>query len=107
MEPDSIKTWLQQFGNKLLGITSHRTNLIDEAGKVPSIQVGEFSPSLQVREKMADRMGTTEGGLAWALDGVVLRLADIHEALRQSLAAHLHTDLDGMKIIDRIHGALD
>jgi hypothetical protein len=56
---------------------------------------------------MADRLGPAEGGLAWALDSVVLRLSEIHEALRQSLAAQLNTDLESAKIIDKVRDALN
>jgi hypothetical protein len=108
LEPDSIKDWLGRFGDTLLQITERRRKLIIEAGNVTAhVQLGLFEPSQQIKAKMADRLGPAEGGLAWALDSVVLRLSEIHEALRQSLAAQLNTDLESAKIIDKVRDALN
>jgi hypothetical protein len=108
MEPDSIKDWLGRFGETLLRITVRREELISSAMSVPTdVMLGSFPPSLQIRDKMADRLGTEEGGLARALDSVLLRLSEIHEALRLSLAAHLNADLESAKVIDKVRHALD
>jgi hypothetical protein len=100
MDPTSIQAWLNRFAQKINDITEHRINLIEEAGRAADVPLGEFPPSLQIRKKMADRMGPSDGGLAGVLGDIIGPLEDIHEAFRQALAAHLHTDLDSAREFD-------
>ena len=102
MDPTSIQNWLNRFGDRIYTLTAARKGLVREAGIAAQVPLGEFPPSLQIRTKMADRMGDSEGGLARALDGILQPLTDIHEAFRQALAAHLHTDFDSAEEFGKV-----
>jgi hypothetical protein len=102
MDPTSIQNWLNRFSDKINTLTFARDGLLREAGTAAQIPLGEFSPSLQIRAKIADRMGGSDGGLARVLDSILQPLTDIHEAFRQALAAHLHTDFDSAEEFGKV-----
>jgi hypothetical protein len=94
MNPVSIQSWLDQFGHIIQKLAGRRNDLIEESATAATIAVGDFPPSLQIRTKMADRMGTADGGLAKVITDILEPLETIHEAFKQSLEAYLHTDFD-------------
>ena len=87
LEPDEIKQWLANFEYIIAQIAQSNAKLQIDATDLATAfgSLGEFPPSQQIAAKIADRLGASEGGLAWVIDDVAKRLDKTYLALRESL----------------------
>lgn len=104
LEPESVRQWLDQFAGIVLDLAQRRDNLQGLAHSASrTLRLGDLSFSEPIKAKLIDRLGSSEGGLGWALDGIVREMALIHEAMRRSLAAHLRADFDAESVLNRLN----
>lgn len=103
LEPESIRQWLNEFGGIVQDLAQRAYTLENLALAAGGLQLGGLAFSEPLKAKLADRIGLTEGGLAWAIDGIVREMGLVHEAMLRSLATHLRADFEAESILNRLN----